>query len=192
MLAQHGIGPVLAAGFIAHIDIRKAKTAGAIWRYAGLDPTVQWLPKTKRPWNASLKVLCWKAGQSFMKFSNADECFYGKLYRERKAYELARNETPYAAEQAAAILAGKKFGKDTEAYKHLSAGHLPPAQIDGRARRWAVKLFLAHLQVVWWFAEHGSLPPAPYAMVHAGHAHRIDPPHADIIEGLAEALKKQP
>lgn len=37
-----GIGPVIAAGLIAHIDIHKAKTYGHIWRYAGLDPTVKW------------------------------------------------------------------------------------------------------------------------------------------------------
>lgn len=37
-----GIGPVIAAGLLAHIDIHKAKTFGHIWRYAGLDPTVKW------------------------------------------------------------------------------------------------------------------------------------------------------
>jgi hypothetical protein len=37
-----GIGPVISAGLIAHIDINKAKTYGHIWRYAGLDPTVKW------------------------------------------------------------------------------------------------------------------------------------------------------
>lgn len=38
-----GIGPVLAAGFFATIDIEKAKTAGSIWRFAGLDPSRTWL-----------------------------------------------------------------------------------------------------------------------------------------------------
>ena len=33
-----GVGPVIAAGLLAHIDITKANTAGSIWRYAGLDP----------------------------------------------------------------------------------------------------------------------------------------------------------
>ena len=40
--ANHGIGPVIAAGLLAHIDIHKAPTVGHIWRYAGLDPTVKW------------------------------------------------------------------------------------------------------------------------------------------------------
>jgi len=42
-----GIGPVLSAGFLARIDIREAPTAGHIWRFAGLDPTVEWLSKEK-------------------------------------------------------------------------------------------------------------------------------------------------
>lgn len=191
MLSQFGIGPVIAAGFLAHIDISKAPTAGHIWRYAGLDPTVVWKKGEKRPWNASLKVLCWKAGQSFMKFSGSEDCFYGHLYRTRKAYEVARNDSGGNSETAGTILATKNIGRATEAYKHLLTGKLPPAQIDGRSRRFAVKMFISHLQVAWWFAEYGVLPPAPYAMVHAGHAHRIDPPHADVVPGLAEALKKQ-
>ena len=58
-----GIGPVISAGLAAHIDIRRAETAGAIWRFAGLDPTQVWEKKTKRPWNAALKTLCWKIGE---------------------------------------------------------------------------------------------------------------------------------
>ena len=42
-----GIGPIISAGLLAHIDIRKAETAGAIWRFAGLDPTNSWLGKEK-------------------------------------------------------------------------------------------------------------------------------------------------
>ena len=39
---QYGIGPVIAAGLLAHIDIEIAITAGKIWRYAGLDSTIKW------------------------------------------------------------------------------------------------------------------------------------------------------
>lgn len=38
-----GIGPVISAGLLSAIDIHKAPTAGHIWRYAGLDPTVRWI-----------------------------------------------------------------------------------------------------------------------------------------------------
>ncbi|KKL21523.1 hypothetical protein LCGC14_2444610, partial [marine sediment metagenome] len=54
-------------------------------------PTVKWGKGKKRPWNASLKVLCWHAGESFVKCHNREHDVYGKLYVERKARELARN-----------------------------------------------------------------------------------------------------
>src|SRR5262245_44428926 len=87
MRAQRGIGPVLTAGLLAHIDINKAPTVGHIWRFAGLDPTLKWERGEKRPYNAALKQLCWHLGQCFMKQSNDPDCFYGKLYRERKQFE---------------------------------------------------------------------------------------------------------
>lgn len=44
---QLGIGPVLSAGLLAHINIERAETAGSIWRYAGLDPTRTWISSEK-------------------------------------------------------------------------------------------------------------------------------------------------
>ena len=42
-----GIGPLISAGLLAYIDIDKAPYVGHIWRYAGLDPTHEWLGKEK-------------------------------------------------------------------------------------------------------------------------------------------------
>jgi Transposase IS116/IS110/IS902 family len=191
MKSIHGIGPVIAAGMLAHIDIKKAPTAGHIWRFAGLDPTMRWNKGEKRPWNAQLKTLCWKIGQSFMKFAANEACTYGHLYRNRKTYETLRNDSGGNAERAAAILLEKRFNKSTEAYKMLSTGKLPLAQIDARARRYAVKLFISHLQCVWWFADTGALPPDPYAIAHKDHVHFVPVPNAREIPGLAEALKEK-
>lgn len=176
MRGIHGIGPVLAAGLLAHIDIKKAVTAGHIWRFAGLDPTVKWEKGKKRPFNATLKTLCWKIGQSFMKFSGDEKCFYGKIYLERKQFEMDRNAAGGNKEAAAKMLTEKKYDKTTEAYKHLSEGRLPPGQIDARARRYAVKIFLSHLQQVWYKQHHGVDAPKPFAIAILGHAHMIDPP----------------
>lgn len=175
----YGIGPVLSAGLIAHIDINKAPTAGHIWRYAGYDPTTRWEKGQKRPWNASLKTLCWKVGQSFMKFSNQPECFYGPFYRQRKDYELKRNESGGNKETAAHILETRKIRPTTDAYKYLTLGVLPPGQIDARARRYAVKLFLSHLQYVWWYLETKTTAPKPYIITRPGneHVHIIQPPN---------------
>jgi len=184
----YGIGPVIAAGLMAHIDITKVDSAGKIWTFAGLDPTRKWEKGQKRPWNATLKTLCWKAGQSFMKFSNQRDCTYGHYYRERKEYEVKRNERGENAERCKLILAEKKFGKDTEAFKHYSAGKLPPAHVDAMARRAAVKLFLSHLFLVWFWLKHDKLPPAPYAIAILGHKDFRPPPNAEDVPGLAKAL----
>jgi hypothetical protein len=41
--ANRGIGPVLAAGLLAHLDADPPATVGAWWRFQGYDPTIQWL-----------------------------------------------------------------------------------------------------------------------------------------------------
>jgi len=177
MRGIYGIGPVLSAGLLAHIDIKRAETVGHIWSYAGLNPEGRKPAKgTTWPYNSHLKSLCWKIGQSFMKFSNVDECFYGKVYRERKAYEIARNESGGNAATAARILTEKNWTKGTDAYKAYSSGILPPAQIDARARRYAVKLFLSHLHGEWYRREFGKEPPLPYPIAHLNHVHFIEAP----------------
>ena len=176
MRAQKGIGPVIAAGMLAHIDIHQAPTVGHVWRFAGLDPTVTWEKGQKRPWNAKLKTLCWKAGESFVKVSGDPEAYYGQTYAQRKAQEVAKNEAGDFAEQAAAILEKKRIGKDTEAYKAYSVGKLPPAHIHARAQRYAVKLFLAHLHEVMHETIIGTPAPLPYPIAHLGHVHKIERP----------------
>lgn len=200
-----GIGPVLAAGLLAHIDIRKAPTASHIWRFAGLDPTVTWDKGKKRPWNTPLKTLCWKIGDSFVKVSGRPEAVYGQAYRDRKEYEWTRNLNGGNDEAAARALTTKKISKSTDAHAWYSglcdpalalnalesgkaptaaackaAGQgvpmIPPAQVDARARRYAVKLFLSHLQHLWWEQEYGEPPAKPYVIAHMGHAHYIEPP----------------
>lgn len=169
-----GIGPVIAAGLLAHIDLERAPTAGHIWRFAGLDPTSTWGKGEKRPWNQSLKVLCWKIGESFVKVSGNPEAFYGHIYAARKAQEQANNDAGLYADQAASALEKKKYGKATDAFAHYSAGRLPPAHLHARAKRYAVKLFLAH------YHETGRKllgydVPLPYPIAHLGHAHKIEP-----------------
>lgn len=115
-----GIGPIIASGLLAHVDIEVCPTVGKIWRFAGLDPTVEWKEHQKRPWNARLKVICWHIGESFVKQQNNAKDIYGKLYVARKAYEWARNERGKLADQAAAKLARYKIDKSKDAYKWYS------------------------------------------------------------------------
>lgn len=217
-------------------------TAGHWWSYAGLNPEAKWEKGKIRPWNAKLKVLCWKAGQSFMKTAGDDDAYYGKVYQARKAYEQAQNDAGVYADQARsgaervkpvtdayAWYAGRYPAGTTGKYAALSAAELrakrleaarlklahdltgltgddlekeikkeasrveaeekvellktarvkpgegqpmlPPAQIDARARRYAVKAFLADMHAEWYRRHFGQEPPKPYAIAILGHAH---------------------
>lgn len=199
-----GIGPVLAAGLMAHIDIHQAPTVGHIWNFAGLNPDVTWDKGQKRPWNTPLKTLCWKIGESFVKVVNKPGAFYGKVYADRKAREWELNLNGAFADQAARKLDTTKIGKTTDAFQWYAgkvdpqkvrdafendptlpvvtkligdAGipMLPPAHIQSRAKRYAVKLFLSHLHECWYSQEVG-VPAKPFAIAIQGHAHYIAPP----------------
>lgn len=173
MLEVVGIGPVITAGLLAHIDITQAPTVGHIWRYAGLDPTTKWEKGKKRPWNASLKTLCWKIGESFVKVKGKDTAYYGHVYAKRKEFEIANNEAGMYRDQALAILKSRPTHAQKATY---AEGKLPDGHIHARAKRYAVKLFLAHLHEVWYREEYGIAPPAPYPIAHLGHAHKKEPP----------------
>ena len=166
-----GIGPVISAGLLANIDITKCPTVGHLWSFAGLNPEAVWAKGQKRPWNARLKVLCFKIGESFVKVQSNKNDIYGKVYVARKLYEVERNTSGVLAGQAAQKLERFKIGKDTDAYKAYSTGLLPPAHIHARARRYAVKAFLADFWSEWYRRHHGQEPPLPYPLAHLGHIH---------------------
>jgi hypothetical protein len=170
-----GVGPVISAGLLANIDITRAPTAGHIWRFAGLDPTSKWAKGEKRPWNASLKRLCWLIGESFVKVSGNARDRYGKLYLQRKEYESKKNEALDYADQAKATLARIKDRKNKVFIALLESGKLPPAALHARSKRWAVKLFLAHWHAEAYRMHYGTEPPKPYPIAILGHAHVIEP-----------------
>lgn len=174
--SQYGIGPVISAGLLAHIDISKAPTAGSVWRYAGLDPTIKWNKGEKRPFNAALKTLTWKIGQSFLKFHNRDQCFYGHLYKMDKNRRVEKNNNGDYAEAAANVLATKNI-RDKKTRSILESGMLPDGQIDAQARRFAVKIFLSHYHAVAYQEFHGKPAPRPYIIEHGGHVHEIAIPN---------------
>lgn len=171
MRAIDGIGPIIAAGLLAHIDIEKAPTVGHIWRFAGLDPTSKWEKGQKRPHNAALKTLCWKIGESFVKVKGKDTDYYGKVYAERRELEGRKNDAGEYSEQAKAILISRPNHAQAATYQQ---NKLPDGHLHMRAKRYAVKLFLSHL---WeqWRKQEGLTVPLPYPIAYLGHAHKIEP-----------------
>lgn len=153
------------------------ETSGQIERFAGLDPSIKWGKGKVRPFNAKLKVLLWKAGESFVKVSNNDKDFYGKIYKQAKEYLTEQNEAGKFKDDAARYLTEKKYGKNTEAYKAYTEGKLPLAQIHGRAKRKAVKLFVSHFHEIAYQYHFGRKPAAPYSIAILSHSHYIAPPN---------------
>lgn len=183
-----GVGPVLCAGLLAHLNMDHCPTVGHLWAFAGLDPTKTWAKGQKRPWNGRLKVLCWKLGESFVKVSGRESDIYGKVYRARKEYEVEKNLRGDYAEQARRSLETKKFGDDTVARKAYERGRLPDARIHLRCQRYAVKLFLSHLHHVAHLDAFGTPPPKPYIIEHGGHVHFVEPPNMDVFRRASERV----
>ena len=170
-----GIGPVIAAGLAAHIDMARCPTVGHIWRFAGLDPTQEWEKGTRCPWNADLKALCSKLGESFVRSGN-DSDFYRRLYLQRQAQEAAANDAGKFADQAQRQLEHFKLARNTDARASYSQGKLPPAHVQARAKRWVVKLFLSHYHEVA-LRLAGQEPVKPFGIEIRAGAHYIAPPN---------------
>jgi hypothetical protein len=164
-----GIGPIISAALLATIDLERATNPSKVWRFYGLDPTAVWKKGEKRPWSHLGKQIAYKIGDSFCKFHGRDDCVFGKLYAQRKALEIQRNENGMNAETAKRTLEQKAISSpETKAY--YLAGKLPPGRIELRARRWAVKIFLRE----WWCEAYRRKfkkePPPPYPIERLGHS----------------------
>lgn len=100
-LSIDGIGPVIAAGLLAHIQPdrdnpklnKRMNNPSKLQRFAGYDPTVVWGKGEKRPWNAKLKTLGYKLGESFVKLQGKEGAFYPPFFTQFKAEEVERNDS---------------------------------------------------------------------------------------------------
>ena len=127
------------------------------------------------PYNKDLKVVCHKIGTSFHKLCNNDKSLYGRLFKERLAYELEKNDKGDYADQAAKILEEKNF-KNKEIKAVYESGKLPISHIYARCERYVTKLFISHAFEAAYFNEYGKMPPAPYALCFCeGHNDYIGP-----------------
>jgi hypothetical protein len=183
MVAQYGVGPVLAAGFLAHLDITVAPTAGHFWQFAGLNPARRsWSKGEKRPYCADVKQLTYHLGECFKRTSGVPESFYGQFYKVRKALLEERNEAGMYAERAKTYTT-----TSAEVRKTLATGKLPAGNLDRQACNITAKMFLSHLHAVMYWCHHKKAPPKPFAIEILGHAHMVEIPHIDMFPGLREA-----
>ena len=115
------------------------------------------------PYNKELKVLCYNIGECLKKQCNKEKSLYGRMYKDRKAYETAKNERLEYKDQAEKALREKKFS-NKEVIECYESGKLTAGHIDMRACRYAVKMFLSHFYEMYHLAEFGETPRTPYVL----------------------------
>jgi len=156
LLGITGVGPVVAAGLLAHVDLNRMESVDSLWRYAGLDGPHD--GRVYRPWwNPTLKAIAYWAGESFIKTKSQEGSFYGQLWTERRAYEeMQNNKGALKWEAERTLRKGYRWRKKTrETYE---AGMLSPAHLSARARRWTVKIFLSHFYETLLWNEWRQVP----------------------------------
>ena len=129
----------------------------------------------KIPYNAELKTLLWKLGESFVKVSKRDGSKYGEIYRIKSAKEAKMNAEGLFADQAATKLEKFNIGKTTDAYKAYSNGQLPKAHLHARAIRYTEKIFVCHLFEEMYRVYYNSEAPRPYPHAYLDHVDIIPP-----------------
>lgn len=131
----------------------------------------------KRPFNGQAQALLFNVIVGQIKLSaksNADlnEYLYAKLYYERLAKEIEKNDNYEFAEQAKRE-ADKYTGELRELYE---SGKLCKAHLQMRAMRFAEKILLSHLfEETYRVYGDGEVPADPYPIAHLGHRDRIEP-----------------
>lgn len=137
MMAVKGVGPILAVKIAAMIDIRRADTVSALWRYAGYGVAED--GKRDRPikgqklvYNKRLKTACRLVAKSFLLSGSP----YRRIYDDARAY-YDRNRPDW-----------------TDGHRHNAA------------IRKMIKVWLQHVWVVWRKLE-GLPVSQPYIMASA-------------------------
>lgn len=140
-----GIGRLLAAKLVCSIDITKADTVSALWRYAGYG--VNGDGQRERPtkgerlhYNVRLKTTCYLVAVSFLRANSP----YRTVYDQARAYYL-ENRPEW-----------------TKAHQHQAS------------LRKMIKVFLSHLWVVWRTME-GLETGQPYIIGKGSHTHYLHP-----------------
>ena len=167
-LNVYGIGPVIASCLVAEIPIDRTPYTSHLLSFAGLRNPKKWEKGQKRPWNAKLKLTCWKIGDSFVKLSNRPDCKYGQLYRQRKEVLVAKNAVGDYARLAERSLQDRNI-IDAELRKCYQSGRMPDGRIDAWARRHVVELFLSHwFEAATWCA-YNRMPKRPWQFAYTDH-----------------------
>ena len=166
--------------------IERLTTSSKLWKYAGLDPGARRTVGRKLGFDIQLKTMLFRLMTRFMQQRNK---YYQEYLRYRgwkrsqmEAKGIKVRPTPKGrycpvcgqdldvpASTRFCPVCGERLSKKEESPGMVWEGHL-----DFMARRRTIKLFAAHLSVVW--REELGLPvPKPYPVEYGGHSRVITP-----------------
>lgn len=187
MTCVKGIGPLLAAKLVSMIDIERADTVSALWRYCGyavMDGQRE-RPKAgeKLHYNIRLKTTLYLIGSSFVKSASP----YESIYRE--AWDKYKNERDWAWCATCSKKVNASRNGDSEPMQvlvnhcedpdsHRAVANRGPGKgwqtnhVHLAAMRKMNKVFLAHLWERWRALE--DLPVRDlWVMEYGGHQHKL-------------------
>lgn len=158
-----GIGPVISAGLIAHIDMDIAQHVAQILAYGGYTEKAVWRKGEKRNFNMGFKKVLINLGRSFLFSSGYPDSYFGWQYKLLKARIIGLNETGAFKEKCEWKLANYNFDKTTTTYKSYVKGKLPPSHIIALAKFKTVSLFLGIMHTYWSTVVLGrNMVPYPF------------------------------
>ena len=188
-----GVGGENIGKVIAPIDIERAKTISALWKFAGFAVEDGTAPRRvkgggKLAYNSQLRSMCWRLASSLKR---AKGCFYDYYIKEKEKYSkrfLSQGCKILATPSGkwVCVNCGASWGRQRDITPCCDSPQIekklrqePPGVIwvghlDAMAIRKMIKLFLACLWLVWREAE--GLPTRnPYAIEKQGHSTIISP-----------------
>lgn len=163
-----GIGKENIGKVVGQINIERAITISALWKFAGFSVENGVAPRRtkgeKLSYNSRLRSMCWRLGSSLLR---ARGKFYDYYLAQKETYVQRYENQGWKVVPAANL--PKKDGKRYESEGVISEGH-----VHNQALRKMIKLFLACLWLTW--REAAGLPVTnPYAIDKLGHNSFIDP-----------------
>ncbi len=164
-----GIGKENIGKVVAPIDINRADTISALWRFAGFSVEDGKAPKRlkgggKLHYNSQLRSMCWRLGTSLLR---ARGKFYDYYLKEKDKYGQKYENIGKRIVPTTSLPTKDK--KRYEPEDMISEGH-----VHNQALRKMIKLFLACLWLEWRAAE-GLPVREPYAIGQLKHDGFIDP-----------------
>lgn len=180
----------ITGDYFRTVGIATWPSVSKFWTYCGYGLDANGLIQRRRAgvrgnWSPAMKQIAWKAGESFVRSGDG----YRALYEQAKARIVAKAPEDIALSEPDERLLGRLLSDPVGEHKagsmitlaRLKALRtlaltpsasvrvgLRPAHADARARRWTVKVFLAHLWQRW--REIEGLPVSdPYVIDVLGH-----------------------